>query len=50
MSCTTCKQKANIKEEMNNAGSFVSKGVIIFAIVWSGLGIYGLISLIQKFL
>lgn len=50
MSCSSCKQKGNFKDELEKSGSFVSKGVIIFAITWTGLGIYGLISLIQKFL
>jgi hypothetical protein len=50
MGCTSCKKKNDFKQELENSSSFVSKGVIVFAIFWTGLGIYGLISLIQKFI
>ena len=49
MSCSTCKQK-NLKTEMEDTTKFVSSGIVIFAIIWSVLGIYGLITLIGKFL
>ena len=50
MACSECKKNSNLKEEINNTGKFVSKGVIITFIVWTILGIYGLISLISKFI
>jgi hypothetical protein len=50
MACTTCKEKKDIKEEMVKSGEFIAKGVIWFAIIWTGLGLYGLYSLIHKFL
>jgi hypothetical protein len=50
MSCKSCKKKNDFKQELENSGSFVGKGVIVFAVIWTGLGIYGLISLIQKFI
>jgi hypothetical protein len=50
MSCTSCKEKRDIKEELIKSSEFVSKGVIWFVVVWSILGIYGLITLISKFL
>lgn len=48
MSCTDCKKKKDIKEETIKSGELVSKGVIWFAIIWSLLGGYGLITLIYK--
>ncbi len=50
MSCSNCKGKKDIKEKMIESGEFVNKGVIWFAIVWSLLGGYGLITLISKFI
>ena len=49
MACSSCKKK-ELKEEIIKSGEFVSKGVVIFTIIWSVLGIYGLYSLISKFL
>jgi hypothetical protein len=49
MACSSCKKK-ELKEEVIKSGEFVSKGVIIFAVIWSLLGIYGLYSLITKIL
>ena len=50
MSCETCKKKNTIKEELDKSTEFVGKGVVIFAIVWTILGLYGLYSLIHKIL
>jgi hypothetical protein len=52
MSCTNCKKKQSYKDAINNemGTSFVPKGIIIFFIVWSGFAIYGVFSLISKFL
>ena len=50
MSCTSCKEKKKIKEEIVKSGEFVPKGIVIFAIVWCILGGYGLYSLIIKLL
>ena len=50
MSCTSCKEKKNIKEELIKSGDFVPKGIVIFSIIWFILGGYGLYSLIIKFL
>lgn len=50
MSCTSCKEKKDIREELIKSGEFVSKGIIWFVIIWSILGIYGLVTLISKFL
>ena len=48
MSCTSCKEKKYVKEEIIKSGEFVSKGVIWFAVIWSVLGVYGLYTLITK--
>jgi hypothetical protein len=50
MACTICKEKKEFKEEIIKSGEFIGKGVIWFTIVWSLLGVYGLITLISKFL
>jgi hypothetical protein len=50
MSCTNCKEKRNVKEEIVKSGEFVSNGIIWFAIIWTIFGLYGLYSLIHKFL
>jgi len=50
MSCSECKKKQTIKEEMLESSKFVSNGVIWFVVIWSGFAIYGIITLISKFL
>jgi hypothetical protein len=50
MSCSSCKQKRDIKEELIKSSEFVSKGVIWFVVIWSLLAIYGLGTLISKFI
>jgi hypothetical protein len=50
MGCTNCKNKESLKREIYESTKIVDRGVVIFAIVWSALAIYGLISLIGKFL
>jgi hypothetical protein len=50
MACLNCKEKNNIKKELIKTGEIANKGVVWFAIIWFGLGVYGLITLIQKFL
>ena len=47
MACSTCK-KQQLKEEVEKTTEFVSKGIIIFTIVWFLLGGYGLYTLITK--
>ena len=49
MACSECKKKEKIKE-LQTSTEFVSKGVIIFAVVWSLLALYGLYSIIKLFL
>ena len=48
MACTSCKNKKEFKEELEKTTEFVTKGVIWFALVWTLLGGYGLITLIKK--
>ena len=50
MACTTCKQKGKTKEEIEKSVKSIGKAAIWIAIVWMALGVYGLISLISKFL
>ena len=50
MACSSCKEKNKIKEEFIKTGEFVNNRVVWFAVIWTGLGIYGLITLIHKFL
>ena len=50
MSCTSCKEKKNIREEIVKSREFVPKGIVIFTIVWFILGGYGLYYLVIKLL
>jgi hypothetical protein len=49
MACKNCKKNSSesYKEVYDNTNGF-PKGIVIFAIVWSMLAIYGLYSLITK--
>lgn len=47
MSCTSCKKRDTLKERMESEMSNTPKGVIWFIIIWSGLALYGLYSLIK---
>lgn len=50
MGCSKCKKKNLLKEKYDETTSFVSSGVVIFAIVWTIFAVYGVYSLIVKFL
>jgi hypothetical protein len=50
MACTTCKQKGKTKEEIEKSVKSIGKVAIWIALAWMALGVYGLISLIGKFL
>jgi hypothetical protein len=50
MSCTSCKEKKDIREELMKTTKIVSKGIIWFIVIWTMLGIYGLVTLISKIL
>ena len=50
MGCTECKKNKTIKEEILKSTEFIQKGVTWFVIVWSLFAIYGIYSLIDKFL
>lgn len=49
MACSKCKKQEQI-EEFQKSTEFISKGVVIFVIIWSSLAIYGIYSLISKFI
>jgi hypothetical protein len=48
MACTSCKNKSN--KEIIKQTEGLSKTPLIVFIIWSLLGIYGLISLIRLFI
>ena len=50
MSCTKCKQKDSFREEIENTTGFISKGAVWFIVIWSLFAVYGIYSLISKFL
>lgn len=51
MSCKECKKKdSGVIDEIQTQVSLISKGVVVFMLVWSMLAIYGLYSLITKFI
>ncbi len=49
MACSKCKKQERI-EEFEKTTEFVSNGVVVFVIVWSLFAIYGIYSLITKFI
>jgi hypothetical protein len=51
MACTNCKKNSSesFKDVYDKTNSF-PKGIVIFVITWSGLAIYGLYTIITKFL
>jgi hypothetical protein len=49
MSCTKCKKKERI-DEFEKSTEFISNGIIVFVIMWSLFAIYGIYSLISKFI
>ncbi len=51
MACTNCKKNSNesYKDVYEKTDTF-PKGIVIFTIVWTLLAIYGLYSLITKFI
>lgn len=50
MACKSCKEKREIKKEIIESSRFISNGVIWFVIGWSVLAIYGLVTLVSKFI
>lgn len=51
MSCKECKKKdPGVIDEIQTQVSLISKGVIFFMLIWSMLAVYGLYSLIVKFI
>lgn len=50
MSCTSCKEKKDIRGELMKTTKMVSKGIVWFIVIWTMLGIYGLVTLISKIL
>jgi hypothetical protein len=50
MACSKCKKNNKLKEEMYKSTEFLSKKIIVVFVIWTILGVYGLYSLISKFL
>jgi hypothetical protein len=54
MACSKCKQKSEIgqmtKEDINTMVKSMEKGVTWFVFIWSLFAVYGIYSLIIKFL
>ncbi len=54
MACSECKQKSKssemTKQEIDSMVKSMEKGVTWFVIIWSIFAIYGIYSLIDKFL
>ena len=51
MACTNCKKNSGetYKDVYEKTGGF-PKGIVVFTIIWTLLAIYGLYSLITKFI
>ncbi len=50
MACTKCKQKESFKKQIYESTKNTEKGIVWFFIIWSALAVYGLYSLIEKFI
>lgn len=50
MGCSKCKQKNRLKEEFEKSADLVDRKTLWFVIIWSAFSIYGLFSLVSKFL
>jgi hypothetical protein len=50
MSCNKCKEKRDLKKELFNSPELENKNVLIFTIIWTILGLYGLYSFIVNIL
>jgi len=49
MACSKCKKQERI-EEFEKSTEFINKGVIAFVIIWSLFAVYGIYTLISKFI
>lgn len=50
MGCSECKKKQTLKEEMLNSSRFVNQSVVWFVVIWSLFAVYGIYSLVSKFI
>ena len=50
MGCSKCKQKNRLREEYNKSTDSIDKRTLWFVVIWSAFSIYGLFSLVSKFL
>ena len=49
MACSKCKKREQV-EDFKKTTEFIDKGVVIFVIIWSALSIYGLYTIVSKFI
>lgn len=50
MACDTCKKRNNFKEKVTESTDMISKAAVIISIITFGFAIYGVYSLIIKFI
>lgn len=50
MACSSCKKKNRFKEKYEETTAFVGNATVIFILIWSAFAIYGIYSLVTKFL
>lgn len=50
MACSECKKKQSLKGDLLKSTEFVQKGVVWFVVIWAGFAIYGVYTLISKFI
>lgn len=50
MGCSNCKKKESFKKQIYESTKNTERGVIWFAVIWFLLGVYGLYSIISKFI
>ena len=48
MACTKCKEKRKLNEELAKSAEHIDKGALVFAVAWTLLGLYGLVTLVMK--
>lgn len=49
MTCSSCKEKKKVKEDIYTSTDRTDKKLILFFVIWSGFAIYGIISFVKLF-
>lgn len=50
MGCSSCKKKERFEEKYKEVTSHIGTATIVFVIIWTLLGVYGIYSLVSKLL